>query len=126
MKLEKMTTLLVVDRIETCLPTWENLGYAVAVRVPEQGTADFVILNGGAGELMLQTRKSLAGDIGAIAEKNPRFLLYADVASLAEAKKAIPNAKVIVGERKTFYGATESWVELEGGVFLGLAQHDDK
>jgi hypothetical protein len=124
MKLDKLTTLLVVDRIETCLPTWEKLGYTAVVRVPEQGTADFVMLNGKAGELMLQTRKSLAGDIAAIAEQKPDFLLYADVASLAEAKKAIGHAKILVEERKTFYGAKESWVELEGGVFLGLAEHD--
>ena len=124
MKLDKLTTLLVVDRIETCLPTWEKLGYTVAVRVPEQGAADFVILNGKPGGLMLQTRKSLGADLPGIAEKKPGFVLYADVASLAEAKKALPDAKVIVSERKTFYGATESWVELEGGVFLGLAEHD--
>jgi hypothetical protein len=124
MKLDKLTTLLVVDRIEPSLPAWEKLGYSVVARVPEQGAADFAMLNGNAGELMLQTRKSLAGDIPALAERKPSFLLYADVASLAEAKKAIPDAKVIVSERKTFYGATESWVELEGGVFLGLSQHD--
>ena len=124
MKLDKLTTLLVVDRIEPCLPAWEKLGYSVVARVPEQGTADFVMLNGKAGELMLQTRKSLAGDLPGIAEQKPDFLLYADVASLAEAKKAISDAKVIVSERKTFYGAKEAWVELEGGVFLALAEHD--
>src|SRR5689334_10105895 len=108
MKLDKLTTLLVVDRIEPCLPTWEKLGYSVLARVPEEGAADFAMLKGNAGELMLQTRKSLAGDLGAIAEKKPDFLLYADVASLAQAKKAIPDAKVIVSERKTFYGAKEA------------------
>jgi hypothetical protein len=123
MKLDKLTTLFVVDRIEPCLLSWEKLGYRVIVRVPEQGVADFVLLKGDAGELMLQTRKSLAGDLPAIAERKPSFLLYADVASLAEAKKALPEAKIVVSERKTFYGATESWVELEGGVFLALAEH---
>jgi hypothetical protein len=124
MKLDKLTTLLVVDRIETCLPSWEKLGYAVVARVPEKGEAGFVMLQGKAGELMLQTRQSLADDLPAIAERRPHYALYADVASLTEAKKALPDAKVIVSERKTFYGAKEAWLELEGGVFLGLAEHE--
>ena len=124
MKLAKLTTLLVVDRIEPCLPSWEKLGYAVLARVPEQGVADFVMLKGNAGELMLQTRKSLSSDLPAIAERKPAFVLYADVASLTAAKAALPDAKVIVSERKTFYGAKEAWLELEGGVLLGLAEHD--
>jgi hypothetical protein len=124
MKLDKLTTILVVDRIEPCLPSWEKLGYTAVVRVPEKGDADFVMLNGSAGDLMLQTRASLATDLPAIAERRPPFALYADVASLTAAKKALPDAKVIVSERKTFYGAKEAWLELEGGVFLGLAEHD--
>ena len=123
MNLDKLTTLLVVDRIETCLPSWEKLGYTAVARVPETGDAAFVMLKGKSGDLMLQTRKSLSEDLPAIAERRPSYLLYADVRALPEAKKAIPEAKVIIAERKTFYGAKESWVEL-GGVFLGLAEHD--
>ena len=124
MNLDKLTTLLVVDRIETCLPSWEKLGYTVAVRVPETGEANFVILQGKAGQLMLQTHRSLTDDLPAIAEKKPTFMLYADVGSLATAKKAVTDAKIIVSERTTFYGAKEAWVELTGGVFLGLAEHE--
>ena len=124
MKLDKLTTLLVVDRIEPCLPAWESLGYAVMARVPETGDANFVMLQGKAGELMLQTHRSLGEDLPAIAQKKPGFLLYADVGSLATAKKALPDAKVVINERKTFYGAKEAWLELEGGVFLGLAEHE--
>jgi hypothetical protein len=123
MKLNKLTTLLVVDRIEPCLATWETLGYTVVARVPEQGDAGFVMLQGKAGELMLQTHKSLADDLPNIAKHRPSYLLYADVASLTEAKKSLSSAKIIVAERKTFYGATEAWIELEGGVFMGLAEH---
>ena len=123
MKLDKLTTLLVVDRIEPCLPTWERLGYTVVARVPESGEAGFVMLQGKAGELMLQTRKSLADDLPGFTEGRPSYLLYGDVASLTEAKKSLPDAKVLIAERKTFYGATEAWFELAGGVFLGLAEH---
>lgn len=123
MKLEKITTLLVVDSIEECLKSWEELGYSVQVRVPESGPLGFVILTSDVGELMLQTKQSLKEDLPAVAELQPAHLLYADVASLTRVKNALPGARVLVAERTTFYGAKERWLELEGGTILGLAEH---
>jgi hypothetical protein len=123
MKLKKLTTLLVVDDIEACLGTWQKLGYEISVRVPETGPAGFVILAGGGGELMLQTKASLAEDMTSVAERKPSHLLYGDVESLTAAEKALAGARVVVPRRKTFYGATEIWWELENGVILGLAEH---
>jgi hypothetical protein len=123
MQLKKLTTLLVVDDIEACLPTWTALGYAVAVRVPDAGPLGFAILKSAAGELMLQTKTSLSEDLPSVAARGPKSLLYADVSSLAEAKRALKPAEVLIAERKTFYGATEAWLVLEGGVVLGLAEH---
>lgn len=124
MKLEKITTLLVVESIESCLPTWERLGYSVAVRVPDTGVLGFVILNGEQGELMLQTRKSLEEDLPSVSKLDPTYVLYADVKSLARTKRALPDARVLVDERTTFYGAKEAWLQLEGGTILGLAEHE--
>jgi hypothetical protein len=123
--LKKLTTILIVDHIEAQLPSWQALGYRVTTRVPEQGPAGFVILNGAAGELMLQTRASLAEDLPQVAALRPSSLLYADVTSLAEARKELSAAKPLVFERKTFYGATESWFELPEAIVLGLAQHGE-
>ena len=122
MTCEKLTTILVVDAIEPCLPAWKNLGYRVATQVPDEGPLGFVILANGKSELMLQTRASLADDLPAVAKSSPPHLLYAHVASLADAKHATKGAKLIVAERKTFYGALEAWVELPCGTFLGLAE----
>lgn len=123
MTFQKLTPILIVDAIEPCLPTWSSLGYRVITQVPEQGTLGFVILQSEAGELMMQTRASLADDLPDVAKRKPTHLLYADVASLAAAKKAAAGATVIVNERRTFYGALESWVELPGGAIVGLSQH---
>jgi hypothetical protein len=122
MKLEKLTTLLVVDRIESCLPTWKALGYDVTVRVPDEGELDFVILSSKLGELMAQTKRSLADDLPLVAARSPSALLYADVPSLTAAKAELTGAEVLVPERKTFYGALEAWVVLPGGTVLGLSQ----
>jgi hypothetical protein len=123
MKLKKLTTLLVVESIEACLDTWQKLGYQVTVRVPDEGPLGFVILAGPAGELMLQTQGSLAEDMQSVAKNKPSHLLYGDVASLTSAEKALSHARVIVPRRKTFYGATEIWWELEDGVILGLCEN---
>jgi hypothetical protein len=122
MKLDKLTTLLVVDRIEDCLPMWKTLGYQVTVRVPDDGVLDFVILSSTLGELMAQTKRSLAEDLPLVAARSPSAILYADVASLAEAKQALTGVEVLVPERTTFYGMLEAWVVLPGGTVLGLAQ----
>jgi hypothetical protein len=50
-------------------------------------------------------------------------VLYADVDSLAKARNALKGAEILVEERTTFYGATESWLELPGGAILGLSKH---
>jgi hypothetical protein len=123
MTFDKLTTILIVDAIEPCLPAWKNLGYRVATQVPDEGSLDFVILANGKGELMLQTRASLADDLPGVAKSSPPHLLYAQVASLAAAKQAAEGAKLIVAERKTFYGALEAWVELPCGTILGLAEY---
>jgi hypothetical protein len=122
--LTKLTTLLVVDQIESALPAWEALGYSVGVRVPESGVLGFVILKGpNDSDLMMQTRASLSEDLPVVARKKPSFLLYADVTKLAKARESLDKAKVLVEERTTFYGARESWLELENGVILGLSEH---
>src|SRR4029078_11453082 len=97
--LEKLTPLLVVSKIESCLPTWQALGYAVTVKVPETGRLGFVILTGKAGALMLQTTASLKDDLPAVAKLEPTHLLYADVPSVAKAMKALAKAKLLVPKR---------------------------
>lgn len=123
MTIKKLTTLLVVEAIEPCLAEWHALGYAVVASVPDASPFAFAVLAGAGAEIMLQTRASLADDLPAIAERGPSHLLYADVSSLAETMKSLPDATIVVPQRTTLYGATEIWVELSGSFILGLAEH---
>src|SRR5690242_12703960 len=95
MTLKKLTPLLVVDDVTEAMKPWLELGYAVSVSVPDEGPPGFVILSGAAGELMLQSKASLADDMPVVAKKKPKLLLYADVSSLAVAKKDFKGATVL-------------------------------
>ena len=64
-----------------------------------------------------------AEDVPAVASRKPSHVLYADVASLEGSLSELSGARVLVPHRKTFYGANEVWVELEGGVIVGLSAH---
>jgi hypothetical protein len=71
---------------------------------------------------MLQTHASLAEDLPATKALAAKHALYMDVDSLADAKKSIAGARVLVEERTTFYGAKESWVVDPSGVLVGFAE----
>lgn len=123
MNIEKVTPCRIVDRIEPCLPFWCGaLGYEKRVEVPHDGAIGFVLLEGPAGELMFQTRASLAADLPAVAAKRPDTVLFVDVVSLAEARKDAASAEVLVAERTTFYGTRETVVVDPQGTVVIFAQ----
>jgi uncharacterized glyoxalase superfamily protein PhnB len=116
----KVTPILVVDRIEPCLPFWEEkLGYEKVAELPHEGRLGFVMLKRGDGEIMLQTRASLAVDLPGVAAKGPSVVLYLEVKSLEAALAATKGAEVLQEVRTTFYGMREaSVVAPEGQVVV--------
>jgi uncharacterized glyoxalase superfamily protein PhnB len=120
MNISKVTPILFVDSIEASLLFWEKqLGYEKVVEIPHEDRLGFVILSrAGAGELMLQTRASLAADLPAIAALEPDALLYVDVDSVEIALKEAGAAKVLVPPRDTFYGAREAAVVEPSGQIV--------
>lgn len=120
----KVTPVRVVERIEPCLPFWcDALGYEKRAEVPHGDGLGFVLLESAtAGELMLQTRASLADDVAAAAALEPHTVLFVEVRSLEAAKKATLGAKVLVEERTTFYGMKESVVVDPAGTVVILAE----
>ena len=119
----KVTPVRIVDRIEPCLPFWcEGLGYRSTASVPHGGALGFVLLENDAGEIMLQSRASLADDVAAAAALDPHTVLFVEVKSLEAAREATRGAQVLVEERTTFYGMRETVVVDPGGTVVIFAQ----
>jgi hypothetical protein len=106
--MKQITTNLIVDAIEVCLPFWvDRLGFAKTVEVPEGDQLGFVILKNGPVEVMLQSRASIRKDIAPAAEDAYRSFLYVHVADLATIRTALKGWPLVVPERTTPYGARE-------------------
>jgi hypothetical protein len=104
----RITANLVVDAIEPCLPFWcDRLGFTVGVSVPHGDALGFVILNSDTTEVMLQSKASMAEDVGPIAGEAFHSMLYIEVQDLAPIRKALADTARIVDDRHTFYGADE-------------------
>jgi hypothetical protein len=119
----KVTPVRIVDAVEPCLPFWRDaLGYAVRAEVPHEETLGFAILENSAGEVMLQSKASLAADLPAVAELRPDSVLFVEVRSLDAAREAARGCKVLVADRTTFYGMRESVVLDPGGTVVIFAE----
>ncbi len=119
----KATPILVVDAIEPALAFWTGpMGYAKTVEVPHEGRLGFVLLTSPRGEVMLQTRASIAADMPSL-KLDVTCVLYMDVPSLDDAVAALAGAEVVVPKRETFYGAREIFVRDPAGNVLGFAEH---
>jgi uncharacterized glyoxalase superfamily protein PhnB len=119
----KVTPVRIVDRIEPCLPFWcDGLGYEKRAEVPHGDRLGFVLLENGAGEVMLQTRASVEEDLPSVAKRGAQTVLFVEVKSLAAARKAVKGAEVLVEERTTFYGMKEMVVADPAGTIVVLAE----
>jgi hypothetical protein len=119
----KVTPVHIVDAVEPCLPFWRDaLGYALRADVPHEDTLGFVLLENAAGEVMIQSKASLEGDLPAVAKLRPDSLLFIEVRSLEEAREAASGCKVLVADRTTFYGMRETVVLDPGGTVVIFAE----
>jgi uncharacterized glyoxalase superfamily protein PhnB len=123
--MRKLTPILVVDRIEPCLPFWtERLAFAVTAQVPEGDRLGFVILQRDGVEVMYQTRSGIAADVPAVAESEAgsRSLLFIEVADVDDVARRLEGVEVMVPMLTTFYGARELFVRAPCGTVVGFAQ----
>lgn len=121
--MKKLTPVLVVDQVEPCAEFWtRRLGFARTAEVPHAGELGFVILQGGAVELMYQSRASVAADLPSLAEGPHRTILFVEVEDLDAVERALDGVEVVQPRRTTFYGMTELGVREPGGNVVVFAQ----
>jgi uncharacterized glyoxalase superfamily protein PhnB len=125
MTVKKITPVLLVDEVEPCARFWtERFGFEKTIEVPEGDKLGFVALQKGGVEIMYQSFASVEKDSNFLAQqyrKGPTFL-YIEVDSLDDLMAAAQGAKVVMPERKTFYGAREVGLADPAGHVLTFAQ----
>ncbi|MEP6781607.1 MAG: VOC family protein [Gemmatimonadaceae bacterium] len=120
----KSTPVLIVESVAPCAEFWERLGFTRVAEVPHDHSIGFVILSDGNLEIMYQSMASVIDDDASIAEvlTTGGSSLFVEVSNIADALKAVADAKVILKERTTFYGMREVGVLDPGGNVVIFAQ----
>ena len=126
-----ITTIIVVDAIEPCLPFWtERLGFEAVATVPHGEALGFAMLQNAGVTIMYQTRESVRDDLVAaapeqdgLAEELARSTatLFVQVEDLEPVLEAVEGVEVVVGRRQTFYGMDEIFVRAPCGTLVGFA-----
>lgn len=124
MTIQSITPLLYVEEIEPLLPFWvDRLGFEKSTEVPHGDRLGFVILTRDDVQLMVQTRASVADDVGPLADTPMGgTLLFIVVDDLDAIARALEGIEPVVPRRTTFYGADELIVREPGGNVVTFAQ----
>ena len=122
--MKKLTPVIMVDAIESCLPFWERLGFTKTVEVPEGDRLGFAILQKDSVEVMYQTHESVEKDAPGLVPRAHGngagfFIEVSDVGSI---QRALDGLEIVVPRRQTFYGMDEIGVREPGGHVVMFAQ----
>lgn len=119
----KITPILVVERIEPCLPLWlDRLGFAKTVEVPDGDHLGFVILQKDGAEVMLQTADAVDKDLKTAPEiGRGSSTVFVEVEDFADLRQRIQGETIAVPERVTFYGMREIAIKDAAGHLLVFA-----
>lgn len=122
---KKLSPVLRVRSVEDVLPFWEErLGFARTVEIPDGEGIGFAILVQDDVEVMLQSERSAAGDLPALAGPATAgtTALFVEVASLEPFLARLQPADHAAPIRETFYGTREAILRDPAGHVVVLAQ----
>ena len=122
--MKKLTPVIMVDAIESCIPFWERLGFTKTAEVPEGDRLGFVILVKDNVEVMYQTHESVAKDAGGLVPRTHGHgaALFIEVSDIESVARALAGLEIVVPRRQTFYGMDEIGVREPGGHVVMFAQ----
>jgi glyoxalase/bleomycin resistance protein/dioxygenase superfamily protein len=121
----KITSVLILDDIESSLPFWvERMSFEKTVEVPEGERVGFVILVRDGAELMLQTKESVHKDEPKFAEGTGSRVtsLFIEVDDFEDVSRRLRGYPIAMEERTTFYGMREIGVFEPGGHIVIFAK----
>src|SRR3954470_9804435 len=99
MLFKKLSPVLVVERIEPCLPFWKRLGFVQTVEVPHDDALGFTILTRDGVEVMYQSLASVKADVPAMARPSVSNL-YLEVDALDPVLALLEGVELVVPRRK--------------------------
>ncbi len=124
--MKTLTPEIFVYRVEPCLGFWEQLGFEKTGEVPGDDGLVFAMLANGGVEIMYQLRASLNDELPALADVSfGPSNFFIKVSDLAAVQSNLEGAEILIEERKTFYGATETVVRAPCGSIITFAQFDE-
>ena len=125
-RLDRLTPVMVVERVEPCLRFWvDRLGFTAANAVPgPDGALVFASAERDGIEVMYQTRASVIAEQpeDAAALNGHSVVLFITVDDLDAVEAAVAGAPVVKPRHTTFYGSTELYVREPGGNTVGFAK----
>lgn len=122
---KRITPIIVVERIEPCLPFWKDrLGFVATAEVPHGDALGFVILEKDGLEVMYQSRASVGDDVPAMTPlvAGQTSTLFIEISDVAAVERAMAGIEILIPRRRTFYGSDEFFVRAPCGTVVGFAE----
>jgi len=124
--METISPNIFVRDINETIKYYEQLGFSVVMKVPEQGDIVWSMMNCGNVNFMFQTYESLGTELPEISRQDGgSLLLYIQTKDIRLFHDRIKDkVNVIKGLEKTFYGATEFSIQDINGYILTFAENE--
>lgn len=124
MKIQSVTPVLFVDRVEPTRDFFLQLGFTILFDVPEGDHLGFVGLMKDGAQVMVETRGNTneSAQVQALTKESRRAVLFIEVDDLDAAMALVKDAKVVAERHTTFYGADEISFEEPGGNVVTFAR----
>ncbi len=124
----RISTVLLVDRIEPCLDFWvDRLGFEVRLQVQGEDSLEFVALCRDDVEVVYRTVDSMHLDTPGLVDSDvhsPWVVIYLEVDDLDELLPRLDGIEVVSPLKETPFGSSEIYVREPSGRILCLSSRD--
>ncbi|MBS1542192.1 MAG: glyoxalase [Bacteroidetes bacterium] len=124
--MESLTPNIFVREINKTIDYYQQLGFSVSARVPENGVPVWVMMNCGDVNIMFQTFQSVEGTLPVVSRVDGgSLLLYIKMKGTRVFYNRIKDhVDILSGLEKTFYGATEFSIRDLNNYMLTFAEDE--